>query len=64
MEENTNIPPENTDDLSSDKPGFIDEPDMEPGDGDKVTKISGMYQDWFLDYASYVILERAVPEIL
>jgi topoisomerase IV subunit A len=28
-----------------------------------VTKISGMYQDWFLDYASYVILERAVPEI-
>jgi topoisomerase IV subunit A len=64
MEENTNIPPENTDDHSSDKPGFIDEPDMEPGDGDKVTKISGMYQDWFLDYASYVILERAVPEIL
>jgi topoisomerase IV subunit A len=64
MEENTNIPPENTDDLGSDKPGFMDEPDMEPGDGDKVTKISGMYQDWFLDYASYVILERAVPEIL
>jgi topoisomerase IV subunit A len=25
--------------------------------------MSGMYQDWFLDYASYVILERAVPEI-
>ena len=28
-----------------------------------VTKLSGMYQDWFLDYASYVILERAVPHI-
>jgi topoisomerase-4 subunit A len=28
-----------------------------------VTKISGMYRDWFLDYASYVILERAVPHI-
>jgi topoisomerase IV subunit A len=64
MEENTNIPPENSDDLGQDKHGFIGEPDMEPGDGDKVTKISGMYQDWFLDYASYVILERAVPEIL
>ena len=25
--------------------------------------LSGMYQDWFLDYASYVILERAVPHI-
>jgi len=28
-----------------------------------VTPLSGMYQDWFLDYASYVILERAVPEL-
>jgi len=28
-----------------------------------VTALSGMYQDWFLDYASYVILERAVPEL-
>ena len=25
--------------------------------------LSGMYQDWFLDYSSYVILERAVPHI-
>ena len=25
--------------------------------------LTGMYQDWFLDYASYVILERAVPAI-
>src|SRR5699024_2352194 len=28
-----------------------------------LTKITGMYEDWFLDYASYVILERAVPAI-
>jgi topoisomerase-4 subunit A len=28
-----------------------------------VTALSGMYQDWFLDYASYVILERAVPHV-
>ena len=26
-------------------------------------KVTGMYRDWFLDYASYVILERAVPDI-
>ena len=30
---------------------------------DTITKITGMYKDWFLDYASYVILERAVPAI-
>ncbi len=30
---------------------------------DSLTRISGMYKDWFLDYASYVILERAVPSI-
>lgn len=29
----------------------------------KKYKLSGMYKDWFLDYASYVILERAVPHI-
>lgn len=32
--------------------------------GSKVSPLGGMYQDWFLDYASYVILERAVPAIL
>ena len=26
-----------------------------------ITRVGGMYKDWFLDYASYVILERAVP---
>ncbi|MFZ4464517.1 MAG: DNA gyrase subunit A, partial [Bacteroidales bacterium] len=37
------------------------------GDGNKeghrTLQLSGMYESWFLDYASYVILERAVPEI-
>ena len=28
-----------------------------------VIPVSGMYKNWFLDYASYVILERAVPHI-
>jgi len=33
------------------------------GGGDSVHHLPGMYQSWFLDYASYVILERAVPHI-
>lgn len=28
-----------------------------------ITRVTGMYREWFLDYASYVILERAVPSI-
>ncbi|MGB2305889.1 MAG: DNA gyrase/topoisomerase IV subunit A, partial [Flavobacteriaceae bacterium] len=31
--------------------------------GETLVKVTGMYKDWFLDYASYVILERAVPAI-
>ncbi|MCB0402308.1 MAG: DNA gyrase/topoisomerase IV subunit A [Flavobacteriales bacterium] len=30
---------------------------------ENVIQVSGMYQEWFLDYASYVILERAVPHL-
>lgn len=42
-----------------------DQPDEQAQDHSEVgvVKISGMYQNWFLDYASYVILERAVPSI-
>ncbi|NOY36237.1 MAG: DNA gyrase/topoisomerase IV subunit A [Chlorobi bacterium] len=39
---------------------------FDPGDVKdllKVAHLSGMYKDWFLDYASYVILERAVPNV-
>jgi topoisomerase IV subunit A len=35
----------------------------QPIDGFKETGVSGLYENWFLDYASYVILERAVPAI-
>ncbi len=35
----------------------------ETKDGKTLSHLSGMYQNWFLDYASYVILERAVPHI-
>ena len=30
---------------------------------DKIVPVSGLYENWFLDYASYVILERAVPSL-
>lgn len=30
---------------------------------ESLKKISGLYQDWFLDYASYVILDRAIPSV-
>ena len=40
------------------------QPDTEAGELHKTIQLSGMYQSWFLDYASYVILERAVPEVL
>jgi len=37
--------------------------EMPSGELQKIIPMSGMYQNWFLDYASYVILERAVPAI-
>ncbi|HAY3561612.1 DNA gyrase/topoisomerase IV subunit A [Elizabethkingia meningoseptica] len=30
---------------------------------ESLKKVSGLYQDWFLDYASYVILDRAIPSV-
>ena len=42
--------------------GVMNDSELEPG-GDRLTRVTGMYKDWFLDYASYVILERAVPAI-
>lgn len=48
------------------------EPNQEDGDGKspeenqgehRTVHLSGMYQNWFMDYASYVILERAVPDM-
>ncbi len=48
-EENTEQSPEKQDAIDKELQGVI--------------PISGMYENWFLDYASYVILERAVPAI-
>ncbi len=42
-----------------------DEPIQEEfSEQESIISINGMYKDWFLDYASYVILERAVPAVL
>lgn len=42
---------------------FTQDSDNIDNNQDTIIKVSGMYKDWFLDYASYVILERAVPAI-
>lgn len=36
---------------------------MEENEAGRIVSIPGLFQNWFLDYASYVILERAVPEL-
>ena len=50
-------------DLEINPPEERDETSQGPAALHSVTALSGMYQDWFLDYASYVILERAVPHL-
>ncbi|MBG6185784.1 DNA gyrase/topoisomerase IV subunit A [Flavobacterium sp. CAN_S2] len=59
-DENTNGAEGFEDIISSGSQHFYD--NQEDGN-DTITKVTGMYKDWFLDYASYVILERAVPAI-
>lgn len=39
-----------------------EKPDTKAVD-DKIIPVNGLYENWFLDYASYVILERAVPSL-
>jgi len=58
-------------DLSSESTNEIEDEDLSSRsdykvpvkDSENQLHLSGMYQNWFLDYASYVILERAVPHI-
>ena len=40
-----------------------EENNIEKSYQENVIHVYGMYENWFLDYASYVILERAVPDI-
>lgn len=50
-------------DISEEQEDSSQDHDNSPASLHTVTALSGMYQDWFLDYASYVILERAVPHL-
>ncbi|MEP2238405.1 MAG: DNA gyrase subunit A, partial [Maribacter sp.] len=55
---------EENDDLNEEINENLSEENNENSDSSEaLTRVSGMYKDWFLDYASYVILERAVPAI-
>ena len=51
------------DDNGGEAEGHSDYKPVNRFDAAAVHHLSGMYQNWFLDYASYVILERAVPNI-
>jgi topoisomerase-4 subunit A len=75
-EEDDNIIPQNEDESQDESSESNDEGfenivtsggkhfyDNHEAEHDTITKVTGMYKDWFLDYASYVILERAVPAI-
>ena len=46
--------------MAEEHEGLLNE---DSGNHETITKVTGMYKEWFLDYASYVILERAVPAI-
>lgn len=62
MDEEENLEPIDEGQESTESIGhFYD--NQEDDSQDTITKVTGMYKDWFLDYASYVILERAVPAI-
>ena len=54
---------ENIDDLTPELPEENNEDQNDSHDEGNIIPLSGMYKDWFLDYASYVILERAVPAL-
>jgi topoisomerase-4 subunit A len=57
MEENDNIEEQNIPENTTPDNSFDDAEDF------RIKGLSGLYEDWFLDYASYVILERAVPDL-
>ena len=67
LTENATEPGEPTEELAGEQDGeptaHSDYKPVNRFDASAVHHLSGMYQNWFLDYASYVILERAVPHI-
>src|SRR3989338_4098500 len=69
MAEDENIPLDNDsedqyDDNGNDENGYDEKHPFEKKNvDDNIIPLSGLYENWFLDYASYVILERAVPSL-
>ncbi|WP_446051115.1 DNA gyrase/topoisomerase IV subunit A [Zobellia laminariae] len=65
--ENQNTPDDQSGESSEEQQEQIEGVEATDGEeqapDDALTRVTGMYKDWFLDYASYVILERAVPAI-
>ncbi len=52
------------DEIEDHTEGFSEENPFENSNvDDKIIPLNGLYENWFLDYASYVILERAVPAL-
>lgn len=58
---NEEITPEEDDNVEENEDELTDADGGSEDDDGTVVKLSGMYENWFLEYASYVILERAVP---
>ena len=55
--------PDNRDEKDEEFEALDNQYNIDNGGEDDVIRVSGMYKEWFLDYASYVILERAVPHV-
>ena len=64
MSEDFNKTQEEQDNLPKGREEHSDYKPADKKDENVKHQLSGMYQNWFLDYASYVILERAVPHIM
>ena len=64
MSEDFNKTQEEQDNLPEGREEHSDYKPADKKDENVKHQLSGMYQNWFLDYASYVILERAVPHIM
>ncbi len=63
MEENDELNEDHNEDQPAEQAGPSGGESQNDDSNEALTRVSGMYKDWFLDYASYVILERAVPAI-
>ena len=63
MSEDIETPKDDMENETNAADGHSDYRPAEPKDDNVRYQLSGMYQNWFLDYASYVILERAVPHL-